>query len=61
VSGFNRSAELGRDHATETSEDDAELDDIEEHLTWCSQCIDAAENPAGGNDPAGIIAGTFDD
>ena len=42
--------------------DDAELAIIEEHLLWCSRCIDAAEEAAHYVDTirAGIIVGNFD-
>jgi hypothetical protein len=42
--------------------DEAELDVIEEHLLWCSRCIDAAEKAAQYVDTirAAIIVGGFD-
>jgi hypothetical protein len=42
--------------------DEAELAVIEEHLTWCSRCIDAAEEAAQYVDAmrAAIIRGDYD-
>jgi hypothetical protein len=42
--------------------DEAELAAIEEHLLWCSICVDRAEESAAYVDSlrAGIIVGNFD-
>ena len=42
--------------------DEAELAAVEEHLLWCSFCVDRAEESADYVDTirAGIIAGNFD-
>jgi hypothetical protein len=42
--------------------DEAELAAVEEHLLWCSICVDRAEESATYVDSlrAGIIVGNFD-